>query len=171
MKQPITPYLTVKGAAQALEFYRKAFGASGIFTHPAEDGKRLMHASMRINGGVVMLSDEFPEHDRGERNADDNDGERDFPCILRQHRNVGDLRGQPRHQRRFAERTVENADQRDADLHGRKKTAWMIGQLQGCSCAPATVIGQVLQANPLRGHHRQFRHGENAIDKDKDQDN
>jgi PhnB protein len=60
--QPITPYLTVKGAAAALDFYQKAFGASDIFSHPADDGKRLLHARMTINGGVVMLSDEFPEH-------------------------------------------------------------------------------------------------------------
>jgi PhnB protein len=60
--QAVTPYLTVKGAAQALAFYQKAFGASDIFTHAADDGKRLLHARMTINGGVVMLSDEFPEH-------------------------------------------------------------------------------------------------------------
>jgi PhnB protein len=60
--QPITPYLTVKGATAALDFYQKAFGASDIFTHAADDGKRLLHARMTINGGVIMLSDEFPEH-------------------------------------------------------------------------------------------------------------
>jgi PhnB protein len=60
--QPITPYLTVKGAAAALDFYQKALGASDIFSHPADDGQRLLHARMTINGGVVMLSDEFPEH-------------------------------------------------------------------------------------------------------------
>src|SRR5262252_5296414 len=65
MMQPITPYLTVKGAVAALEFYRKAFGAIEAFRHPADDGKRLLHARMVIKGGTVMLSDEFPEHDGG----------------------------------------------------------------------------------------------------------
>jgi uncharacterized glyoxalase superfamily protein PhnB len=60
--QTITPYLTVKGAAAALEFYRTAFGASDVFQHPADDGKRILHARMTIKGGTVMLSDEFPEH-------------------------------------------------------------------------------------------------------------
>jgi PhnB protein len=60
--QTITPYLTVKGAEQALAFYQKAFGAGDIFRHPADDGKRLFHARMTINGGTVMMSDEFPEH-------------------------------------------------------------------------------------------------------------
>ena len=55
--QPITPYLTIKGADKALEFYQEAFGATDIFRHPGEDG-RLFHARMTINGGTVMMSDE-----------------------------------------------------------------------------------------------------------------
>ena len=58
----VTPYLTVKGAADAIEFYKKAFGASENMRMPAEDGKRLMHASLSIGGGELFLSDEFPEH-------------------------------------------------------------------------------------------------------------
>jgi PhnB protein len=61
--QPITPYLTVKGAADAIAFYQKAFGATEDMRMPAEDGKRLMHACVTVNGGKVMLSDPFPEHD------------------------------------------------------------------------------------------------------------
>jgi PhnB protein len=61
---PITPYLTVKGAADAIAFYQKAFGAKENTPRmPAQDGKRLMHAELAINGGTVMLSDEFLEHD------------------------------------------------------------------------------------------------------------
>ena len=59
---PITPYLTVKGGMQAIEVYKKALGAKENMRMPAEDGKRLMHADLTINGGTVMLSDEFPEH-------------------------------------------------------------------------------------------------------------
>jgi PhnB protein len=59
--QPITPYLTVKGAADAIALYQKAFGAKENTRMPAQDGKRLMHADLTINGGTVMLSDEFPE--------------------------------------------------------------------------------------------------------------
>jgi PhnB protein len=59
--QPITPYLTVKGAAEAIALYQKAFGAKENTRMPAQDGKRLMHADLTINGGTVMLSDEFPE--------------------------------------------------------------------------------------------------------------
>lgn len=60
---PVTPYLTVKGAADAIAFYQRAFGATENVRMPAEDGKRLMHADITINGGRVLLSDEFPEHD------------------------------------------------------------------------------------------------------------
>ena len=62
MTQAITPYLTVKGAEAAIAFYAKAFGAKETFRMPADDGKRLMHASIELQGGTIMLSDEFPEH-------------------------------------------------------------------------------------------------------------
>jgi len=62
MNQPVTPYLTVKGAADAIAFYQKAFGAKEEMRMPAQDGKRVMHAHLTINGGAVFLSDEFPEH-------------------------------------------------------------------------------------------------------------
>lgn len=60
--QPTSPYLTVKGAAAAIDLYKKAFGAKEKGRMPAQDGRRLMHADLTINGGTVMLSDEFPEH-------------------------------------------------------------------------------------------------------------
>jgi PhnB protein len=63
--QPITPYLTVNGAEKALEFYQNAFGATDIFRHPDEDGKRLFHARMTINGGVVMMSDDYSKDHGG----------------------------------------------------------------------------------------------------------
>src|SRR5580658_8749960 len=56
------PYLTVKGAADAIAFYQKAFNATENLRMPAQDGKRLMHASLTINGGPVLMSDEFTEH-------------------------------------------------------------------------------------------------------------
>lgn len=58
----VTPYLTVKGAAEAVEFYKKAFGAKENMRMPAEDGKRLLHADLTINGGRVLLSDWFQEY-------------------------------------------------------------------------------------------------------------
>jgi PhnB protein len=58
----VTPYLTVHGASEAAEFYGRAFGAEEIARVPAEDGKRLVHCHLRINGENVMMSDDFPEH-------------------------------------------------------------------------------------------------------------
>ena len=63
--QPISPYLTIKGAEKALEFYQRAFGATDIFRHPDEDGKRLFHARMTINGGTVMMSDDYSKDHGG----------------------------------------------------------------------------------------------------------
>ena len=58
---PLSPYLKVRGAKQAIEFYKKAFGAKVRMVMEGEDKKRLMHADLIINGGELMLSDEFPE--------------------------------------------------------------------------------------------------------------
>lgn len=55
----ITPYLVINGASEALEFYKKAFGAKELEKSPRPDGK-LMHASMRIGDSIVMMADEFP---------------------------------------------------------------------------------------------------------------
>ena len=58
----ITPYLIVKGAAKALEFYKKAFAAEELLRMPQPDG-RIGHAEIRIGDSVVMLADEAPERD------------------------------------------------------------------------------------------------------------
>lgn len=58
---PLAPYLKVKGAKQAMDFYKEAFGAKARMVMEAEDKKRLMHATLLINGGELMLSDEFAE--------------------------------------------------------------------------------------------------------------
>ena len=55
----ITPHLVVDGAAQALEFYKKAFGAQVAGVHKTPDGK-VMHAEFRIGDSKLMLNDEFP---------------------------------------------------------------------------------------------------------------
>jgi PhnB protein len=56
----VTPYLTVKGAAQAIDFYKKAFGAEEVMRMPMPDG-RVAHAEIRIGGAMIMLSDESDE--------------------------------------------------------------------------------------------------------------
>lgn len=58
--QTLTPYLIVKGAARALEFYCRAFGASEIY-RLVEPGGRIGHAELRIGGSTLMLADEYPE--------------------------------------------------------------------------------------------------------------
>lgn len=57
----VIPYLNVEGAAEASAFYQQALGATELMRMPAEDGKRLMHCHLRINGGSLMMSDVFPE--------------------------------------------------------------------------------------------------------------
>jgi uncharacterized glyoxalase superfamily protein PhnB len=56
----ITPHLVCAGAAKALDFYQKAFGATEVGRLPGPDG-RLMHAAMKIGDSTVMLADEMPE--------------------------------------------------------------------------------------------------------------
>jgi PhnB protein len=60
-QKQVVPYLTVNDGAGAIAFYKKALAAKEIMRMPAEDGKRLMHAQIEINGHVIYLSDDFPE--------------------------------------------------------------------------------------------------------------
>ncbi len=54
----VTPYLVVKGGQEALEFYKKAFGATELQRQTAPDGK-LIHGRIKIGDSIVMLADEF----------------------------------------------------------------------------------------------------------------
>lgn len=57
----VMPHLVCKGAAQAIEFYKKAFGAEERGRLNTPDGKKVLHASLSIGGSVIMLADEFPD--------------------------------------------------------------------------------------------------------------
>ena len=59
----VTPHMIMKGAGDAIEFYKKAFGAEEIMRMPGPDGKSVMHAEIRIGDCVVMLADEMPMMD------------------------------------------------------------------------------------------------------------
>jgi PhnB protein len=57
----VTPHIICAGAAEAIEFYKKAFGAQEMFRLPGPDGK-LMHGSIRIGDSAVMLAEENEKH-------------------------------------------------------------------------------------------------------------
>src|SRR5688572_20863654 len=59
--QAVTPHLICAGASDAIEFYKRAFGAVERMRMPTSDGRRIMHACIRINGSNVFLVDEMPE--------------------------------------------------------------------------------------------------------------
>ena len=56
----LTPYLVIKGAARALEYYKKAFGATELMRMDGPGG-RIGHAEIKIGDSIVMLADEHPE--------------------------------------------------------------------------------------------------------------
>jgi PhnB protein len=56
----VIPYLSVKGGAAAIDFYKNAFGATEVMRMPMPDG-RIAHAELKIGDAHVMLADEFPE--------------------------------------------------------------------------------------------------------------
>jgi PhnB protein len=56
----ITPYMTVRDAARAIEFYKQAFGAKERGVMKGPEGK-VMHAELVIGDSIIMLADEFPE--------------------------------------------------------------------------------------------------------------
>ena len=57
----VTPYLTVKNAAEAIDFYKRAFGAEEIVVMRGPDGKSTMHAEIKIGDSMLMLADEWPQ--------------------------------------------------------------------------------------------------------------
>lgn len=72
-QNPPTPkgviaYLTVNDAARAVEFYKNAFGAVELSRQTTNDSDKIMHCALDVNGGRVMLSDDFPEWTGGRRN-------------------------------------------------------------------------------------------------------
>jgi len=56
----VTPYLIIRGAADAIEFYKKAFGATELFRFPGPDGK-IGHAELQVGNSRIMLADEYPD--------------------------------------------------------------------------------------------------------------
>ncbi len=56
----VTPYLIIKGASDAIKFYKKVFGATEVMRLPGPNG-RLGHAELKIGDSYIMLADEFPE--------------------------------------------------------------------------------------------------------------
>ena len=56
----VTPYLIIRGAADAIDYYKKALGAVELFRMPQPDGK-IAHAEIKIGDSPIMLSDEHPD--------------------------------------------------------------------------------------------------------------
>jgi len=56
----VTPYLVVDGAAKAIDFYKKVFGAKELMRMPNPDGSRIGHAELKIGDSPIMLADEHP---------------------------------------------------------------------------------------------------------------
>jgi PhnB protein len=53
------PHITCSNAAAAIDFYKTAFGATEMARHLAPNSDKIMHASLKINGGALMLNDDF----------------------------------------------------------------------------------------------------------------
>ena len=56
----VTPYLSIKGAAAAIDFYKEVFGATELFRMAGPEGK-IGHAEIKIGNSPIMLADEYPE--------------------------------------------------------------------------------------------------------------
>jgi PhnB protein len=59
--ETLIPHLVCDPCSEAIEFYKKAFGAEEVNRVPAPDGRRIMHAALRIGKSYVFLVDDFPE--------------------------------------------------------------------------------------------------------------
>jgi len=58
----VVPYLCIKGVPQAIEFYKKAFGARETMARITDGRGRVGHAEIEIGGSTLMMADEHPEH-------------------------------------------------------------------------------------------------------------
>jgi PhnB protein len=61
-RESLIPHLVCSPCSEAIEFYKKAFGAEEIYRIPASDGRKIMHAELRIGKSIVFLVDDFPEY-------------------------------------------------------------------------------------------------------------
>ena len=66
----VTPNLTIRDCAKAIDFYKRALGAQEISRMPAPDGKSIWHAELRIGDSVVFMNDEMPGMGRPAPSAD-----------------------------------------------------------------------------------------------------
>jgi PhnB protein len=57
----LTPQLAVDGCAEAIEFYKRAFGAEEIHRAPDPSGKKIWHAQLKIGDSMLFVNDTFPE--------------------------------------------------------------------------------------------------------------
>jgi PhnB protein len=64
----VTPYLVVRGAVQAIDYYKKVFGATEVVRMPGPDGK-IGHAELKIGNSRIMLADENPNMGQGHTSA------------------------------------------------------------------------------------------------------
>lgn len=63
--EALIPHLVCTNCAEAIEFYKKAFGAKEMSRVVAPDGQKIMHACLEIDGSVIFLNDDFPEYCEG----------------------------------------------------------------------------------------------------------
>ena len=64
-QENLIPHLVCDSCSEAIEFYKKAFGAEEVRRVPSPDGCKIMHAAIRIGNSFVYLVDDFPEYCEG----------------------------------------------------------------------------------------------------------
>jgi uncharacterized glyoxalase superfamily protein PhnB len=65
----LIPHLVCSPCSEAIDFYKKAFGAEELVRMPAPDGRRIMHAQIRIGKSFLYLVDDFPEYCGGKSSS------------------------------------------------------------------------------------------------------
>ena len=65
----LIPHLVCTPCSEAIEFYKKAFGAEEVHRMPAPDERRVMHAAIRLGNSFVFLADDFPEFSGGKKSS------------------------------------------------------------------------------------------------------
>ena len=145
----------VLGFVQAQQPQEEFGGDRQHLDKGSHDAGQQLHrrGNQRRHGFRVLHCDtfrnQFAQDDGRERNAENDNAERNLACVFGQHGDRCNRGRESLNEGSFAEGAVENADQGNADLHCRQKAAGAIGEMERGTCAPAAILGELLQPHPL----------------------
>ena len=162
---PIQPQQPHDRARAERQRQHDRFGGLGEEIHRVGDGRRDLFRAQ----GSDALGHQFADQSEKEQHQQEAGDEADLVGVLGQQRELFQRFGDLHAHRLAAEEADHHPQQADPELHGRQEAFRALGQVQRLARA-AAGFGHLLQAALARRQHGHFRHGEEAVAKDEDED-